>query len=247
MRIKKVLVDVLKNCPPAYVGASKIFHMMNRGFKPGNYGAPDAIYRAFERTKTGNGKASTGDYYEFGLFKGYTFWFAHDACKRLGLDDVRFYGFDSFKGMPEIVGIDKANKEFYKGQFVCSKEQVIENLTQHGVDWSRTELIEGFYEDVLNENLRRKHPFGKAAVAFLDCDLYTSTSEVLKWLRPYLVEGSIAIFDDWSTFGGNSELGQRKALADFLKANPQFDAEDLGSFPINGKTFLFHVKKEGSN
>ena len=242
MRIKKVIVDTLKVCPPVYVAASKLFHMMNRSFKPGNPGATDAIYNAFKRAKEMNGGA-IGDYYEFGLFRGYTFWAAQDACKKLGIDHVRFYGFDSFKGMPEIVGIDKANREFYKGQFACSKEKVTQNLTKHGVDWSRSELFEGFYGDVLTEELRKRRPFRKAAVAFIDCDLYFSTRDVLSWLRPYLAEGSIVIFDNWSTYGDNPELGQRKALADFLKANPQFDVNGLGSFPINGQSFEIHMKE----
>src|SRR5574341_163366 len=39
-----------------------------------------------------------GDYYEFGLYRGYTFWYAQQCAARFGLKTMRFFGFDSFKG-----------------------------------------------------------------------------------------------------------------------------------------------------
>ena len=97
---------------------------------------------------------------------------------------------------------------------------------------------------MLTEDLRKKYPFRKVSVAFIDCDLYFSTRDVLNWLRSYLTEGSLVLMDDWRTCGENPELGQPKALYEFLRENPQFEAEDRGSFPVNGKTFEIHVKRE---
>ena len=246
MRLKKVAVDALKGCQPLYIGASKLYHWMNPGFKPGNSGAPQAIHEALKKAKEMKGD-KVGDYYGFGIFKGYTFYSAQKSCQQLRIDHNRFYGFDSFEGFPEIKGIDQANREFYKGQFAYPLEKAVENLDQNGFDWSRGVLIKGFYEDVLTDDLRKKHAFGKVGVAFLDCDLYYSTNEVLRWLKPYLTEGSIILFDDWMTYGDTPELGQQRSCREFLKANPEFGVEDLGAFQINGRAFLIHLKGNGRN
>lgn len=237
VRIKKYAVSLIRNIPPLYIGTSKLYHAIFRGFDPGNSGAPEALYRAFEEAKRAG---VDGDYYEFGLFRGYTLWAAQDACRRLGLEGPRFWGFDSFRGMPAITGIDAANKEFYQGQWACSKQQVTQNLKERGFDWSRAELIEGFYDDVLNEALRGKYPFRRASVAFLDCDLYTSTRDVLSWLAPFLDEGTLLLLDDWYTYGDEPELGQQKAFGEFLESHPELTAEDLGPFPVKGRWFRMH-------
>src|SRR3954451_14741438 len=45
---------------------------------------------------------ANGDYFEFGMFKGYTFWFAQRLAAFHGRDAMRFFGFDSFAGLPAI-------------------------------------------------------------------------------------------------------------------------------------------------
>jgi hypothetical protein len=37
-----------------------------------------------------------------GLFNGYSFWFAQTAARDRRLDTVRFFGFDSFAGLPDV-------------------------------------------------------------------------------------------------------------------------------------------------
>jgi len=239
MSFKQRVVAVLRHIRPLYVGVSKLYHVLQPGFWPGNPGAPDALRRAFEVAKT---TGRPGDYYEFGLYRGYTFWAAQKACRDLGLSDVRFYGFDSFQGLPAVEGIDKVNKEFYRGQFACPKEKVIQNLDEHGFDWSRAELIEGWYAETLTQDLRERHPFRRATVAFLDCDLYTSTRDVLQWLEPYL-DDTYLLLDDWYTYD-DPELGQQKAYGELLGANPTLEAEDLGRFQVNGNWFRIR-RREG--
>lgn len=179
-----------------------------------------------------------GDYYEFGLFGGYTFWVAQQACHELRIMDTNFYGFDSFRGLPPIKGVDKTHNLFFEGQFSCSQKQLIKNLNKKGIDWSRTELIEGFFNESLTEDLKTRFPFKPVALAFVDCDLYSSTKDVLDWLNSLLRNGSILMFDDWRTFGDNPQLGQQRAFGEFLSKNPGVTVEPLWKFEKHGQAFM---------
>lgn len=241
MRVKKVVENVLRNYPSLFRLGSNLYHKLNGSFRTLSPGAPDAIFRALELARETDG-TTPGDYYEFGVFRGYTFLAAQKASATLGLGDMNFYGFDSFKGLPPIEGIDNTNNQFFQGQFACSKDEVISNLESHGADLSRMVLIEGFYSESLTEDLKQHHPFQRAAVAFIDCDLYHATHDVLLWLTPFLTENSILVFDDWFSYGDSSDLGQPKAFHELLAANPHFRAEQLFTFKHNGNAFLLrHV------
>jgi O-methyltransferase len=58
-----------------------------------------------------------GDYYEFGVFKGYAFWYAQHIAGQLGLHHMRFFGFDSFTGLPETLFLDSRVVEFEDGVY----------------------------------------------------------------------------------------------------------------------------------
>ena len=78
-----------------------------------------------------------GDYYEFGVFRGYTFLSAQRSCDELRISNTRFYGFDSFKGLPELEEVDQTHNVFFKGQYSCPKEDVVQALNERGdpVPW----------------------------------------------------------------------------------------------------------------
>ena len=75
-------------------------------------------------------------------------------------------------------------------------------------------------------------------MAFIDCDLYSSTRDVLSWLENLLKDGSILIFDDWETFGNNPGLGQQRAFGEFLRDNLQVSVEPLRKYKYQGQSFL---------
>ena len=56
------------------------------------------------------GLAGRGDYYEFGIYRGYTFWYAQKTMTDLGEQRMHFIGVDSFEGLPTVRGVDA-----YKG------------------------------------------------------------------------------------------------------------------------------------
>lgn len=235
--IKKGVESALRGHPALYAAFSKAYHKLHGSFRTLSPGAPDAIGKALERSREGL-VGEEGDYYEFGVFRGFTFLSAQRSCDELGLGRVHFYGFDSFEGLPEVEGIDKTNNQFFEGQFACSKDEVVSNLTENGMDWSRATLIEGFFSDSLTEDAKEQHPFRQVAVAFIDCDLYSSTVEVLDWLESLLTDGSILLFDDWYSFGESPDLGQQKAFAEFVESHDEYAVEPFIEFEDHGKGFI---------
>jgi O-methyltransferase len=241
LRPKKLIEKALRRTPPLYRLASRIYHRMNGSFRTLSPGAPGAIAKAFKLMKERGGEVGdVGDYYEFGVFRGYTFLSAQRACDDLGLTKTRLWGFDSFQGLPRIKGVDQGEGEFFEGQFACGKDEVISNLSRHGLDWSRAELIEGFFSDSLTAELKHSRPFRPAAVVVLDCDLYSSTQEALAWIEDLLGPTTVLLFDDWHSFGGATDRGQPLAFQEFLERNPRFRAEEGWEFADNGKVFVLH-------
>jgi len=237
MSFKSTVEDLLRNYPPLFQFASKVYHKINGSFRTLSPGAPGAIRKSFEYILERDG-AVTGDYYEFGLFRGYTFLQAWNHCKELKLADVNFYGFDSFEGLPAAEGIDQVDGRFFEGQFACSREEVEKNLAGEGVNLEKVTLVEGYYEDALTEPLRQAHPFKPASVVLLDCDYYSSTVTALEWMDPYIQPGTILLFDDWFSYGESNELGQQKAYEEFLARHPEYKSEALWEFENHGKGFV---------
>jgi O-methyltransferase len=242
MSVKSTIENVLKQYPPLFRFGSRVYHKLNGSFRTLSPGAPEAILKAFELVQK-ESSGAVGDYYEFGLFRGYTFLQAYKHSDTLGLSDIHFYGFDSFEGLPPADGIDEADGRFFEGQFACSKEDVEKNLSENGMDSACTTLIKGFYEDSLTESLRESHDFKAASVVMLDCDYYSSTKTALDWMQPYIQTGTVMLFDDWFSYGDDNELGQQKAFDEFLKINPHFKAEPLWEFLNHGKGFIIRNAK----
>jgi len=233
-RAKNRLVRILEPYPFLFSTASKVLWTLDRSFDSLSVGGPGAITAVFEQLKSAGG-VPAGDYYEFGLFRGYMLHHAEKTARRLQLDAMRFHGFDSFQGLPVVQGIDRTAQRFFKGQFACSKESVTENLRRHGTDLSRVTLTEGYFCDSLTEELKRRSDFAPAAVAVIDCDLYTSTRDVLSWFEYLLQDGSILLFDDWFAFGDDKERGQQRALSEFLAQRPAWVTEHLFDFEPDGR------------
>lgn len=200
--------------------AHRIYYSRIHGFNTANPALLPALTRVLEDV-AGDKETREGDYYEFGVFKGYAFLHAQHEARRLGLDSMRFFGFDSFEGLPEVDGVDAtAHGEFYKGQYACGKDEVVRNLDARGVDWDRTFLVEGYFDRSLTAELRARHQMKPAAVALVDCDLYSSTRDVLQFLDTLIRPGSILLMDDWNCFDGDDNKGQRRAFKEFLAGRP---------------------------
>ncbi len=121
------------------------------------------------------------DYLEFGVAGGHSFrWFVSQNTDT----ESRFYGFDTFTGLPENYGVYK------KGMFnTNTKPPVIDDKRVKFYQGLFQQTVPGFLETFKNE---------KRKVILLDADLYSATLYVLTALAPFLKKGDIIFFDEFA-------------------------------------------------
>lgn len=176
---------------------------------------------------------TSGGYFEFGLYRGFSFWFANNLAKELGLE-LEFHGFDSFEGLPPSE-VD-LHRNWQPGSYACSLEQVEAQYAKWGMPLPYT-LHKGWYSPELFADIDQRFELPCPAIAVVDSDLYESAVEVMRMLAPRLRVGTILLFDDYNAFGGDPDHGERRAMRDFEQAHPRFRKEHLFSFGPWGEAF----------
>jgi len=183
--------------------------------------------------------AKDGDYYEFGVYKGFDLWFMTKLAEEYNHPDMRFFGFDSFKGLPVPKSVDVEpdafGNYFAKGCFSASLGFVLSNLKQHGTDLDKVTLIEGYFSESLNKQIIENYGMRKASIILIDCDMYESTIQVLNFIVDILQEGTILLFDDWLLTDENK--GEQLAFKEWLEENPSIRVKEFITFGL-GKGFV---------
>jgi O-methyltransferase len=220
--------------------AHRLYYRHFHGFRTANKYVLPAIECCF--AEAGRlGTLPESDYMEFGIFKAYSFWHAQEVASRTGAQHMRFFGFDSFRGLPEVHGVDATpDEDFYLGQYAASKDEVLRNLNARGVDWARTFLVEGYFRDSLSDELKRRHDMRRVSIALIDCDLYESAARVLDFLSDLIGDGTILMFDDWNAFNSDSNRGERRAFREFLDCRSDLRARHLLSYGHYGSVFVLN-------
>ena len=177
-----------------------------------------------------------GDYAEFGVYKGETAIIAYKMALKNGLK-MRFFLYDSFEGLPNPEKED-AGMSWTKGDYYCSLNSVKNNLLKKKINLDNVVFVKGYYHDSLRN---KSHGLNKLAAVHIDCDYYSSTREVLDYIKPFLQEGTIILFDDWFTYNGNKNKGEQKAFYEFIKNNPQLEFTNLPALCMK-KMFVVNFK-----
>ncbi|MBS3066966.1 hypothetical protein J4205_04010 [Candidatus Pacearchaeota archaeon] len=186
-----------------------------------------------------------GDYLEFGLSEGSTFIPAFHFSQSMGknLKKMRFIGFDSFEGLPSIRSLDKKGfKHFREGDYKFPYRSFVDRLKKSKVDLRKVHLVKGWFEKSLNEKTRNSLKLKKAAIIYIDCDLYESTVPILNFIKQFLQEGTVIIFDDWFCFRGDPNRGEKRAFKEWLKNNPGLMAIEFIRFGWGGNSFIMRKK-----
>jgi O-methyltransferase len=204
-----------------------------------------AIQRSL-RICSERGRAEESDYLEFGVYRGFALWYTQALIRDFGIRDMRCIGFDSFAGLPRATGIDVSSQEpgFHEGAFRVSRAIVEADLTRHGTDWSRTALVEGWYNDTLVPQKRAQLGLRRCSICVVDCDLYESARVVLDFVEPLLVNGSIVLFDDWNVYQRDPNKGERRAFAELLQRRQDIGAEPLMEIGGHGQGFILKMTRE---
>ncbi len=175
-------------------------------------------------------------YYEFGMFRGFSFWFAEQVTRQFGDGALRLFGFDSFEGLPRPTLRSEASV-FSRGDYCGTYAAVTEHLRKWKADDSRFQLFKGFYSDEMFRQWKQENDFPPISICLIDCDLYDSCVPVLEFIRPLLVPGSILLFDDYNQLGEDNEAGERRALLEFEARYPSFQKEYLFNYGWEGIAF----------
>lgn len=88
------------------------------------------------------------------------------------------------------------------------------------IDRNRLCVVKGYYNDPLTPELQRSLLGKSIAVAMIDCELYESTVPVLEFIRPFLQQGSILVFDDCSRCYGSEKRGREEPFLNSRRGIP---------------------------
>jgi hypothetical protein len=121
------------------------------------------------------------DYFEFGVCGGISFkwWLEHNKHA-----DSKFYGFDTFEGLPENFG------PFGKGSMAVALESL--NITD-----PRASFYKGLFQDTLIPFLEQ-YKSDRKKLIHLDADLFSATLFSLSQLYRFLQDGDILLFDEFA-------------------------------------------------
>jgi O-methyltransferase len=121
------------------------------------------------------------DYFEFGVAGGYSFkWW----LERNTRPESRFFGFDTFEGLPEKWGA------FEKGSMAYTMESL-------NINDPRASFYKGLFQDSLIPFLERYDGANRKLI-HIDSDLFSSALFVMTQLYRFLKPGDILLFDEFA-------------------------------------------------
>ena len=132
--------------------------------------------------------------------------------------DRTIHGFDSFEGLPD----EWNGFTMQTGDFNLNGElpKVSDNVTLH----------KGWFNNTLSEFLKINNK--KIAFLHIDCDLYQSTIEVLNAVLPYLMIGTVIVFDEFFNYP-NWRNHEFKAFSEFIeKTGIEFKYISIGHLQV---------------
>lgn len=199
LRLHKIVPIHALNFLSHIAALSKWIQQHNRKDKTDFYTAKFNYFKReemFERIVNEQALNQGIDYLEFGVSTGTSFrWWVN----RIQHADARFYGFDTFTGLPEAWG------PFHVGDMSNGNEPP-------QIDDTRHQFYQGLFQQTLLPFLAN-YDKSRRKVIHLDADIYSATLYVLTLITPYLKKGDILLFDEF-----NVPLHEFKAFTEWSKS-----------------------------
>ncbi len=157
---------------------------------------------------------SNKDIYNFGVYKGESLEHQDIILRDNKLKPNNIYAFDSFTGLPketENIPIYEGHEE---GMFDMKDniDNIIFNIKKRLKYNKITHIIQGYFNDILNDNLLKLYDLKPAFLVELDCDLHASTIQALEFLinNKLIIKDTLLYYNDW---GGLDEYTGGESLA----------------------------------
>lgn len=185
-----------------YVQYSPTIDRINRrpllqGFKQKNADVPSLATREEMWSYVASRSPGAIDYLEFGVHQGHSILYFAAQNEQTA---SRFFGFDTFTGLPE-----DWNSDFKRGLFDTGRRIP-------ATSDSRVRFIVGLFQDTLPEFVAAFKPSNQIVIN-IDCDLYSSALYCLTKLDPVLPKGTVLIFDEFGEV-----LHEFRAASDYISS-----------------------------
>lgn len=228
----------------------------------------NATYQDFDRAKRVYGEAFRtifeyvwgchipGDIVEFGVYEGFSSLLLADLMLEFDAQDDfytkifprRLSVYDSFEGFPKSTNpVDSISYEVADSGYWREKEDASPPGTE---EMLRAEFTRRFGDSgwsvvrgMFTESLRSSPLSDAVAVANLDCDLYSSSVEVLDHLlsKQLLPDGAVLLLDDYNCNRANPHFGMRRAMREcFAKTDGFYDYSEFIRYGWHGRAFFVH-------
>lgn len=199
--------------------------------------------------------AVEGDIVEFGTGGGFSAYtiaramtFYQDMyagyMNKQGLPKKALHLFDSFAGLPKPAGaVDGASPNvqagrWREGQFAGLTAEELHALCTSTYDADLVRVHAGWFSESL-----AGIPAGvKFAMLHIDCDLYSSTAEVLEAVfgGGHAADGCAVFFDDWNCNRASPRFGQRRAWREAVEKHG-IEYSDGGDYAVLSHRFTVHA------
>jgi hypothetical protein len=182
-----------------------------------------------------------GDYVEFGCGWGVTLALAYRESRRHG-HRAKLWAFDSFQGFPACRDERDQHPVWKEGEMANSLDAFHEACASNGIPKEAYEVVAGFFEHSLTTLSPDDEP-RNIALAYVDCDMYSSTKTVLEFLEPRLKHGMIIAFDDYFCWSPSQISGERRAMLELLTRQNRWALVPLFSFGWHGNSFVVEDRR----
>lgn len=162
----------------------------------------------------------SGDYVEFGSEGGTTLRTAHEVLAGTVVPR-HLWAFDSFAGLPEPQSSLDVHPAFSPGFDSGGHERFLATCDANGIPRTAYTTVPGYFDDTLPA-IGTGAP-ADIALAYVDCNMHSSTVTVLEFLLPRLKHGMILAFDDYYCWSATEVSGERAAFDQLYVDLPQWN------------------------